>query len=118
MLMSACYEPKRSVSFRVYWRGRSVAIRMAGRSVQAMPWTGRRWRFELQRPGKLAPGSTVDGRCRPPPALTGKSGEPARLGAWEPDGSYIATQIKSLREQRGISQLLAARSRDVALPDI
>ena len=51
----------RSLSFRVCWRGRSVAIRIAGRTVQATLMEGEG--MELQIAGtmvKLTPSTTLE----------------------------------------------------------
>jgi trehalose/maltose hydrolase-like predicted phosphorylase len=61
-----CVEPKlppqwRSLSFRVCWRGRSVAIRIAGRTVQATLVDGERMEMRIAATTvKLAEGATLE----------------------------------------------------------
>jgi len=50
----------RSLSFRVCWRGRSVAIRIAGRTVQATLVEGEAMEIRIAAPTrKLTAGATV-----------------------------------------------------------
>ena len=60
-----CVDPKlppdwRSLSFRVCWRGRSVAIRIAGRTVQATLVEGEGMEMRIGAATRtLAPGATL-----------------------------------------------------------
>jgi trehalose/maltose hydrolase-like predicted phosphorylase len=51
----------RSLAFRVRWRGRSVAIRVAGRHVQATLTQGEEMEMRIaDATHKLTPGATLD----------------------------------------------------------